>query len=243
MLTRIVFASLISLVATQFSFAHNVWIDKRQGELQVLFGHGERLEPYDAACVKDAQGFDSKGGVVPVAIVRHNDKATLVPKGNPSVITVIFDAGYRVKTTDGKKKIPRSQAVGKYQVIEAFKNVKCIKGFLAPGRAWSKIVGQHLEIVPQKDPMTIRPGEELPIKVLLEGKPLEGAVIATGGDHASDKKNSLKTDNNGLASVKVETTGLQIISAHHKVSLKGDPDADFLYLFSTMTFDADQGSR
>lgn len=238
MVARIVFAALISLLANHLAHGHEVWIERKQDQLVVLFGHGERLEPYDPVCVKQAKGFDETGKAIPVDIVRSEDRATLVPTGNPSMVTAFFEAGYRVKTTDGKKKIPRSQAVGKYDVIEALKSIKCIKAFVGPSHIWDKPVGQYLEIVPQKDPMVSQSGDLLSIKVLLEGKPVEGIVIATGGRHGSGNKIALKTDKEGIATVKIERSGLQIISAHHKMPLKGDPEADVLYIFSTMTFEA-----
>ena len=89
--------------------------------------------------------------------------------------------------------------------------------------------------MPQKDPATVKVGDKLPIKVVFDGKPVEGAIITTGGGHASDSKDPLKTDKDGMASVTMEKAGLQMVKASYKVPIKDDPDADVLSLASTMT--------
>ena len=83
--------------------------------------------------------------------------------------------------------------------------------------------------------MTVRVGDKLPIKVIFDGKPVEGAIITTGGGHASDTKNPLKTDKDGMASVTIEKAGFQMVKASHNVPIKDDPDAGHAPLASTVT--------
>src|SRR6185295_11899495 len=41
----------------------------------------------------------------------------------------------------------------------------------ADDRSWAEPVGMGLEIVPEKDPTTLRPGDELPVRILRNGVP------------------------------------------------------------------------
>jgi nickel transport protein len=237
MFNRVVFTVLLVSLIGQPVLAHETWIEKRNGEILVLRGHGGQAEPYDPANVKEAKAFDAEGQAVEVEVVRNKENARLSAKGNPAIVAVLYDSGYWVNTTDGWKQATKREAMGKYTIVESLKSKQWCKSLLATSAESSKPVGQGLEIVPQKDPASVHLGGTLPIKVLLHGKPLEGAMIATGGGHASDKRDPLKTDKNGLASVTIERSGLQMLEARHKFSIKDDPEADVLSLLSTMTFD------
>ena len=238
MFKRILFTVLLLLPATQFALAHDTWIEQRNGELLVLRGHhGGTIEAYDTSKVKEPKALDAKGQAVEMEIVKTKENAALSTKGKPSIVGALYDSGYWLKTTDGWKKATKREGHGKYTIVESSKGEHYCKSFLAASAESSKPLGQRFEIVPQKDPATVRSGDTLPIKIFLDGKSLEGAVVATGGDHASDQKGPLKTDKDGMASVTIERSGPQMVKASHKISIKDDPDADVFSLFSTITFD------
>ena len=237
MFKRILFAVLLLLPATQFVLAHDTWIEKRNGQLLVLRGHGGAVEAYDPALVKEPKATDVKGQVVEIEIVKNKENATLSPKGNPAIVAALYDSGYWLKTTDGWKKATKREGKGKYDIVESLKSKQWCKNLLASSDESLKPVGQRFEVVPQKDPMTVRVGDKLPIKVIFDGKPVEGAIITTGGGHASDTKDPLKTDKDGMANVTVEKAGFQMLKASHKVPIKDDPDADILSVAATLTYE------
>lgn len=236
MFTRIAFSILMVLFAAQSILAHDTWIEKRNGELLVLRGHGGKVEAYNPALVKEAKARDVKGKAVPMKIVQNKENATLAPQGKPIVVAALYDSGYWLKTTDGWKKATKREGKGKYSIVDAIKSKQWCKGFLASCAENSKPMGQRFEVLPQRDPTTVHVGDAVPIQVVFDGKPVEGAIITTGGGHASAKKDALKTDKDGKANVTIEKAGLQLIKASHRVPLKDDPDADVLSLSSTMTF-------
>ena len=236
MFTRIIFTLLLLLSITPLVLAHDTWIEKRNGELLVLHGHDGTAEPYDAGRVKEPKALDAGGQAVGMEIVKNKENASLATKGNPAVIGVFYDSGYWLKTTDGWKQATKREGTGKYTIVESIKSEQYCKSLLAASAECLKPVGQRFEIVPQKDPATLRSGDKIHIKVLLDGKPVEGAVVATGAGHASDKKDPLKTDKEGMAAVTLDQSGLQMVKASHRVPLKGDSDADVLSVASTITF-------
>jgi len=219
------------------AFAHMLWMEKRNGDIGILYGHGLKLDPYDPEKIKDVKGFDSKGKAVEVVIVKQKESALISPKGEAATISILFDGGYFVKTTEGGKKLTKREAKGNFEIIESFRSQKYSKVMLSPSDLFSKPLGLRLEIVPEKNPFAIKIGETLPIKVLFEGKPLEGAVVKAGCTYERKLKELPKTDKNGIANVAIEKSGNQIIGVSYKIPLKDDPDADVLSLSTNMTFE------
>ncbi|MCA1960780.1 MAG: DUF4198 domain-containing protein [Desulfomonile sp.] len=233
---RIILAVILLLCSAQLALAHDTWIEKRGGELLVLRGHDGNAEPYDPALVKEPKAFDANGRTIALEIVKNKGNASLSAKESPAIVAALYDSGYWLKTTDGWKKATKREGKDKYTIVESIKSKQWCKGFLAGSNESLKPVGQQFELVPLKDPTTLRAGDTLPMRVIFDGNPVEGAIITTGGDHASDTKNPLKTDKEGKASITVEKSGLQLVKASHQVPIKDDPDADVLYLASTITF-------
>ena len=235
MFKRMLLGVLLVLLAACSVLAHDTWIDKQNGELLVLRGHGGKAEAYDSSLVKEAKGLDAKGHAVEVQIKKNKENAALLTKGDPAIAGALYDSGYWLKTTDGWKKATKREGKGKYNIVESLKSKQYCKNFQATCSESSKPMGQRFEVIPQKDPMSAKVGDKLAIKVLFDGKPVEGAIINVGGGHG-DAKNLLKTDKSGMANVTIEKAGLQLIKAGHKIPLKDDPDADVLSLASTVTF-------
>jgi nickel transport protein len=238
MFTRIIFTFLLLLCITPLVLAHETWIEKQNGELIVVHGHAGKGEPYDPGKVKEPKALDAGGQAVGMEIVKNKENASLSTKGNAAILGVFYDSGYWLKTTDGWKQATKKEGTGKYTIVESIKSEQYCKSLLAPSAACVKPVGQRFEIVPQKDPATLRSGDKIPIRILFDGKPIEGAVVALGGGHESDAKDALKTDKDGMAAVTIERPGLQMIKASHRIPLKNDSDADVLSVASTITFDA-----
>jgi nickel transport protein len=236
MFKRVLLGAFLVILVGHLALAHDTWIEKRNGELLVLRGHGGEIEAYDPALVKEATARDAKGQAVEMELVRNKENTSLSPKGKPAIVAALYDSGYWLKTTDGWKKATKREGQGKYTIVESLKSKQWCKNFLTATDESLKPVGQRFEVVPEKDPMTVRVGEKLPIKVLFDGKPIEGAEIATGSGHASDKKDPLKTDKDGMASVTIQKSGVQMVKASHSVPITDDPDADVLHLASTITF-------
>lgn len=233
---RIVFAMVLVLLSSQLVSAHDTWVEEHNGDLVVIYGHGNEHDPYDPSQVKDAKGVNAKGRSVAVPLLNKNGQAVLDTTEKPAMVAWIFDGGYHVKTTDGWKAMRKSQAQKKYQILEAVKGEKYCKAYLAKLDAWSKPVGHPLEIVPQKDPMTLKVGDLLPIVVLFQGKPLEAAEIVTGQEKKPENKLSLKTDKKGQAELPLSGNGWQFIAVRHRPQIDGDPEADALALSAAITF-------
>lgn len=212
-------------------WAHDVWIEKKGNEFVVLYGHGDKHDPYDPSKIKEVMAYDSNGNPIPVEVIRQKDRASVSPKGKASAFTLFFDNGYWLKTTDGWKNISKRDAKEVQLVEPARHSLKYAKSIMQWAEIYTKPLGMKLEIVPASNPLSMKKGESLSIVVFYEGKPLEGAKIETGYH-----KELAKTDKNGVASVPIES-GINVIVAKHSVPIKDNPDADIISISSTLTFE------
>lgn len=237
MFKKVVLTVLCLLAAVQYGIAHDLWLEPKDGALFLAYGHGADLDSYDANKVKDIKATDCDGAIVPTETTKQKAGVSISFGKRPSTVTLFLDGGYFVKTTEGwKDGMTKREAQGKYSIVESLKSHQYAKALLTPCARPAEPVGAGLEIVPQKDPFSIRPGEPLPLRVLMDGKPMEGAGI-TYRDIIHSSPKSPKTDKEGLASIVIESTGFQLINAWKKIPIANDPDADTLFISASLTFE------
>jgi hypothetical protein len=94
--------------------------------------------------------------------------------------------------------------------------VKAVKTFVRVGeppagdRAWAEPLGLALEIVPERDPTTLKEGDELPVRVLRGGQPLAG--FALGYVSAGETREHVAiTDVDGRATARLDTKGAWLV--------------------------------
>lgn len=106
----------------------------------------------------------------------------------------------------------------------------------APNDGYKKVVGLPIEIVPEKDPYALKPGETLPVIVLVRGAPAAGLEIRTASSVPGSKIiSSGKTGRDGRISIPV-TAGQYRLHALHMERVS-DGSADWESLWATLTFE------
>jgi nickel transport protein len=222
-------ALAVFMLFTSNVFAHDLWLEKTGGKLVLMYGHPDRLETYNPEWVKDVRGYDRFRKKVPLVLKQEEGKVSFISKREPAMLSLLLDSGYWTKTVDGLRNVSKR---GVTDYIEACHYVEPVKGIFRWSERFTAPIGTRLEIVPQKNPLKLKQGENLPIKVLFEGKPLAGAVITANGELTG-----MKSGKDGAAMVMIEGKGLHIFAARHKVRLKDDPDADTLVLRANLSFE------
>ncbi len=102
-------------------------------------------------------------------------------------------------------------------------------------RSWAEPVGMGLEIVPEKDPTALRPGEDLPVRVLRNGAPFTS--FSVGLVRQGDAHGVLKTtDDQGRATFPIGQAGRWLLRATD-VRRSTKPEADWESDFTTLTFE------
>jgi len=227
-------ASALSLLLWSVPLeAHAVWVAQRTGELAVIYGHGVEDGSYDPAKVKDVKGYAADGAAAEVKVLPREKNVIIEPAKGVALIELMFDNGYWTQRTNGEW-----ENVGKSKVADATSAGHYVKHVLAVVAPLSKPLaptGLQLQILPLADPLALAAGKELPVRVLLNGKPLAGGEIIPDYANDPDGKGPV-TDANGEAKVVVRNNGLNVIALSFTEKLQGNPDADERGHFASLSF-------
>jgi nickel transport protein len=218
--TVLALASLSTAVA-----AHSAWVAQRSGSMAVIYGHGASDESYDAAKVKDVKAFAADGTAITTTLAPVGPYVGLTKEDaeKVAIFGVTFDNGLWTEKADGKwvnegkSKHPDAKSAGRY--------IKHVVAVIKPAQKPGQAIGHALEIVPLADPLALKVGDDLKVRVLLNGKPLADAEII--GEYTTDPDTkSAKTDASGEATIKVRNFGLNVLVTNYTEKLSGNPDAD-----------------
>ncbi len=109
-----------------------------------------------------------------------------------------------------------------------------------PNGNFAKPLGLKIEIVPQADPANLKPGDELPVLLLLDGKPIADIQmeIATSRDPRSKSvlTKAGRTDAKGLLSIPVPTSGKIRLHAVAMKQVKAETH-DWESYWASLTFE------
>lgn len=85
-------------------------------------------------------------------------------------------------------------------------------------------LGFRLEIVPEKNPLLLREDEDCVVRVLFEGKPLEGFLLQAGWEGMREtKKPEVRTDREGRAKLRLPPHGAAYLRGIHMMEVEGKP--------------------
>jgi hypothetical protein len=118
---------------------------------------------------------------------------------------------------------------------------RCAKALLeTPGAgpgAFDNPLGLTLEIVPKKNPYTLKPGSTLPLSLLFRGKPLAGALVVAMEKGDPKKSVSARTDAKGFVSLPIARSGFWLVKAVHMEPAPADAGVDWESWWASITFE------
>lgn len=150
-------------------------------------------------------------------------------------------AGFYTKTAQGGKH--RSKK-GLDNVIRCSYSHMCMKAVANVGKGTQvdTVVGHPIEIIPLKNPVDLKAGDYLCIRVLLDGKPYLGEVFATYMGFSTDKNTfayATTTDKKGLARIRILEQGIWMIKVAHEVPFPDPQECDVHSYIGTLTLKVD----
>ncbi|HEY3204074.1 MAG TPA: DUF4198 domain-containing protein [Thermoanaerobaculia bacterium] len=123
---------------------------------------------------------------------------------------------------------------------------RCAKALLRAGEGigtgYDRTLGFTLELVPERNPYALKANEDLPVKILYEGKPLAGALVAALSYAEPEKKLSQRSDRNGRVRFRLPGEGVWLIKAVHMVEAAKGTGADWQSLWASLTFEVPRAS-
>ncbi len=103
--------------------------------------------------------------------------------------------------------------------------------------------GFKLELVPQKNPLTLPAGAGLPFQLLFFGEPVEGVLVAALEYENPMQRITARTDANGMVKLKLPKLGHWLIKAVHMTEVTEDESfADWQSFWASFVFDNSKSS-
>lgn len=191
----------------QAASAHVIWYDYQNGEYKVLYGHPEEGPlAYDPARFKEAAAYDSQRQTLPFTINRQPDGVSLTSTGNVAALTGFLDNGFVADIAGNRyARITESEIEQNKDVRHLLKYTKALYDW-SPALATS--FNQPLEILPLQNPLEVKAGDNLNVRVLYQGKPVSDANVEYLGQVVP-----MGTD--GIFSIPIGVGGLQQVETQY----------------------------
>jgi len=106
-----------------------------------------------------------------------------------------------------------------------------------------RAVGLTLELVAEKSPEILRPGQVLPVRLLWEGRPLEGALVVAMSRRDPSRKVSARTDRQGRVSLSLPAEGIWLVKSVHMAPAPKETGADWESLWASLTFEIPESGK
>jgi len=121
---------------------------------------------------------------------------------------------------------------------EAFS--RCAKAIVVAGSGdavgYDRVLGFTVELIPERNPATLHGGDELPVRLLYEGKPLADAHVAALNAEDASTRIEARTDVQGRARLRLDHDGVWLVRSVHMIPAAGRLDADWESLWASLTF-------
>lgn len=118
---------------------------------------------------------------------------------------------------------------------------RCAKSLVTVGDApltgHDRHLGFTLELIPESNPWTLAPGEAFVVRLLHEGKPIEGVLMTAMNRESPETGQAIRSDGDGRARFTLDRPGVWMIKAVHMVEAPPDAGADWESLWASLTFE------
>lgn len=252
---------LIGLAAAPAARAHDFWIEpstftpapgeKVAVRLRVADHFPGDPFPRNAARI---ERFAVLGGGAEAAVpgVEGVDPAGYLVAGKPGIYQIVYDSNHASIELAGEKFEQHLAEQGLERISElrrkdgrsaaAAKEIysRSVKALLAVGNGsegFGGPAGLPLELIPEKNPFQLKPGGELPLRLLYQGKPLAGAWVEARNPRRDQEKVSGRTDQEGRVRLRLASGGLWLIKSVHMVSAPKESGADWESFWASLTFE------
>jgi uncharacterized GH25 family protein len=229
------------------AWAHDLWLmcpKAKAGEkLTVEIGYGHNFpkdEQIDSATLTEIYVMGTKGKIKTAPGADKKNRTGKPLAAGSYVVAGGTKARFFTKSPAGYVNKPKNEVS---DAIKCFRSVKYAKALVNLGPKAdqaSQPLGQDLEIVPLVNPATLKAGSDLPVKVLMAGKPLAKAeVTATFAGFSKDRAMAFyaKTNSDGVVKVKLWHPGLWLVRVAHKTPYENLAKCDVLSKTTTLTFE------
>ena len=243
-------------------FAHDLWIEPttfspEPGQIvgvrlrvgQDLLGDPLPRDPalVNQFVVEDAAGRQpvyGRDGADPAGLLRVAMPGLLVIgyRSNPSAAELAADKFNQYVKEEGLDAVAALRARRNETGASAHELFsRCAKSLVLSGSPseaqGDRLLGFTLELVAERNPYAIRAGEDLPVRLTYEERPLAGAlVVAMNRLHPAEKL-AARTDNAGRVRFRLRPGGMWLVKAVHMVPAPAGANAQWVSFWASLTFE------
>lgn len=117
---------------------------------------------------------------------------------------------------------------------------RCAKTLIAGGagatNGYERVLGLRLEIIPEKNPLSLSGGGDLPVRVLFDGKPCPDLLVAALGTRAPGRPVQARTGADGRVRLALPQRDTWLVKTVHIFPAPDPHDADWESLWATFLF-------
>ena len=232
--------------------AHYPWINMqnyqaregRPANLTIGWGHAF---PYDGFMkqdrIEELYILAPDGSKIEIEAASDLEFASTQPLGAGSyLVSGEAVSGYRTRTTTG---YVRESKAGLDNAISCSISSNTMKAVFNVGNAEENVntvVGHPMEILPLANPATLKVGDYLPIRVLLNGEPYNGFFNATYAGFSSESDvfaYTAKTNAEGEGRLRILNRGIWLIRVEHQEPYPDLDVCDTRTYRGVLTFEVD----
>ncbi|MBW1689400.1 MAG: DUF4198 domain-containing protein [Deltaproteobacteria bacterium] len=238
------------------AYAHYLWltVDKYNPnpgeEINIFIGWGHKF-PRDseprAKMVSKMTLFiiNPQGKKIPLSIKPKAEKGVapikVMLKSPGTYLAVLAMKTFVSKTTEGYFYKPKDDLKNVLKSSWSETVAKAIINVGSPGgKTFSKELRYHYQIVPLENPINLKEGDLLPVKVMLNGKPVRTWVYARYASFSQYKDTfawTTRTNKEGVARVKILKKDLWLIKTNDSLPYENLKKADKYSFTATLTFE------
>ena len=221
---------LLAALVPSVAVAHDLWIEKENGSYVLYQGHrhsahsGAEVVPYDISAVKGMLCVDEAGKPQPLTAGKEYPARAA---GNCAALLTMFSTGYWTKTAWETRNVPKTGVTGVVKSWHSAESVKLVERWSATG---TTPLGVGLELTLTVNPLVLKAGDKLVVRVTDAGKPVAGVPVA----YAGDTRGASGAD--GTVAIRLRQGGMQVLEASLETPLS-DGKADTAIRTASLQFE------
>ncbi len=243
-------------------FAHDVWIEPttfspEPGQIVgVRLRVGQNLLgdplPRDPALVNQFVAVDAAGRK-PVVGRDGADPAGFLRVAMPGLLVIGYRSNASAIELAAEKfnQYLKDEGLDAAAALRALRNEtgagarelfsRCAKSLVLSGSPSAaqgdRLLGFTLELVAERNPYAIRAGQDLPVRLTYQNRPLAGALVVAVNRLYPSEKLAARTDNDGRVRFRLRPGGMWLVKAVHMVQAPAGTNAEWASFWASLTFE------